>query len=139
MVILKECSSYFPGDLDAYKDSIRRWVRQLRASKIPVILATVVPVTRARAAQAPGKQESLLEYNRWVRDYAGKQGIPVLDLEAAMREEGEGSYLRESFDMGDGTHLNRAAYAVLDTTLRATLCGITPVAGCDTEPERAAR
>ena len=143
IVILKECSAYFPGNLEVYKDSIRKWVRQIQASKLPVMLATVVPVTRARAAQAPGKQESLLEYNRWVRGYAREQGIAVLDLEAAMREEGESSYLRESFDIGDGTHLNRAAYAVLDTvlntTLRAALCGTTPVAGCDTEPERAAR
>ena len=52
IVILKECSAYFPGNLEVYKDSIRKWVRQIQASKLPVMLATVVPVTRARAAQA---------------------------------------------------------------------------------------
>jgi hypothetical protein len=131
VVILKECSSYFPGNLSICKDSVRAWVGALQAHGIQVILATVVPVTERRGAQVPGKQESLLEYNKWVREYAQEQHIPLLDLEAALRSEGEGAHLREALDVGDGTHLNASAYAVLDQTLRSTLCGLRDTAGCD--------
>jgi len=131
IVILKECSSYFPGNPRVYQDSVRDWVRQLRAHNIQVILATVAPVTRTREERDPGKQESLLAYNRWVREYAREQGLPVLDLESAVRTQEGGSYLRDEFTSGDGTHLNATAYAVLDRTLQSTLCEIHPVSGCD--------
>jgi lysophospholipase L1-like esterase len=123
IVILKECSSYFPGNLDAYRRSIRQWAGEFQQRNVQVILATVVPVSKTRAAANPGKQESLLEYNRWIREYAREQHLALLDLEAAMRQEGETSYLQDRFDVGDGTHLNAAAYEVLDTVLRTTLAG----------------
>jgi hypothetical protein len=124
VVILKECSSYFPGDLGLYEQSVQSWVGQLQARGMQVILATVVPVTRTRDGQAPGKQGSLLEYNNWVRQYAQEQHIPLLDLEAALRSEARESYLREAYDAGDGTHINASAYAILDQTLRSTLCNL---------------
>lgn len=123
MVILKECSSYFPGDLTVYESSIQNWVSRLQAKHIRVTLATVVPVTMARAEQSPGKQESLVQYNEWVRQYAEQRGITLLDLESALRTDDTGRYLRDEFATSDGSHLNAAAYAVLDDVLRKTLCG----------------
>ncbi len=130
IVILKECSSYFPGDLPAYRESLRRWVKQIQAAGARVVLATVVPVTRTRAARDVGKQESLVEYNRWIRDFARQEGIALLDLESALRAGDGDFYLRDDFTSGDGSHLNAAAYAVLDKTLRATLCQVAPETGC---------
>lgn len=132
IVILKECSSYFPGDLAVYRDSVRQWVRRLQNRGVRVILATVVPVTRARASQAPGKQELLLAYNQWIRDYAVEQGLSILDLEAALRSETEGSYLREEFAVSDGSHLNQSAYAVLDAALANALRATGPSMRQDT-------
>jgi len=126
IVILKECSSYFPGDLRAYKQSMQNWVQQLRACNVQVVLATVVPVTRVRATRDLGKQNTLLEYNRWLRQYAQDQGISLIDLEAALRGDEEGSYLRDEFAAPDGSHLNARAYAVLDRTLLTVLCRMTP-------------
>lgn len=123
IVILKECSSYFPGDLASYKSSIRYWVSRFREKQITAALATVVPVTETRAQQNPGKQESLVEYNEWIRQYAQQQGIILLDLEGALRSAGAGRFLREEYATSDGTHLNAAAYAVLDDVLRETLLG----------------
>lgn len=123
MVILKECSSYFPGDLTVYESSIQNWVSRLQAKHIRVTLATVVPATMARAEQSPGKQESLVQYNEWVRQYAEQRGITLLDLESALRTDDTGRYLRDEFATSDGSHLNAAAYAVLDDVLRKTLCG----------------
>lgn len=138
ILILKECSSYFPGGLEGYKASIQRWTKRARADNFKVILATVVPVTKSRSAQVPGKQEQLLEYNRWIRQYAREQGLPVLDLEAALRENTEAAYLRDEYNSGDGTHLNAGAYAVLDGTLRTLLCGMVLAQGCDSRAEPAA-
>jgi hypothetical protein len=122
IVILKECSSYFPGDLASYKRSVKKWVNQLQAKKIEVMLATVVPVTNVRAHQSPGKQESLVEYNEWVRQYAQQHGIRLLDLESALRTDEFDRYLRDEFATSDGSHLNAAAYAVLDDLLCKKLC-----------------
>jgi hypothetical protein len=124
VVILKECSSYFPGDLNLYRESLRNWVNQLNARKLRIVLATVVPVTKARADRDHGKQESLTGFNRWVREYAAQHNLPLLDLDVALRAGGEGSFLREEFASEDGSHLLPAAYAVLDRTLLATLSGI---------------
>jgi len=123
IVILKECSSYFPGDLAVYERSVQAWVSRLQAKQIKVILATVVPVTRVRSEQSPGKQESLLKYNEWVRQYAQRHDIMLLDLESALRTDDSGNYLRDEFATSDGSHLNAAAYAKLDDVLRKTLCG----------------
>lgn len=125
IVILKECSSYFPGDLSLYERSIEKWAGQLQANHRTVILATVVPVTQQRAQQSPGKQESLLKYNEWIREYARHNGLQMLDLEAALRRDEPGNFLREQFAAPDGSHLNAAAYAVLDARLLNLVMGMT--------------
>jgi len=139
IVILKECSSYFPGDLPSYQRRIEEWVGQLQAKQIKVVLATVVPVTRSRAAQDAGKQESLLKYNEWVREYASQHGLDVLDLEATLRSNKEGKFLREEFAATDGSHLNSAAYAALDETLRALLHGNSTIVTSDSTAATATR
>lgn len=121
-VILKECSSYFPGDVDGYMTSIGAWVRRLREAHIRPILATVAPVTQSRSERDPGKQAALLEFNSRLRAFAQQEEIPLLDLESALRAEGVGSFLRDEFTSGDGSHLNQAAYAHLDRELRTLLC-----------------
>ena len=121
IVILKECSSYFPGDLDGYVASIRTWVQRLREARIQPIVATVAPVTRARSERDPGKQPALIEFNRRIREYASQEGLPLLDLESVLRAEGGGSFLRDEFTSGDGSHLNTTAYRHLDRELRTVL------------------
>ena len=132
VVILKECSSYFPNDTprERKQELLVQWVREVREKNMKVMVATVVPVTRARAALDKGKQESLLAYNDWLRDYARREGIPVLDLEAALRR-GEGErYLPDDFTSGDGTHLNRKAYAILDGVMAQAVCRASPSEVC---------
>jgi hypothetical protein len=122
--ILKECSSYFPSDRRDDRQLVERWVRTIRGANKGVMLATTVPVTQARARQYPGKQEGLLAFNDWLRQYAAKEGLPVLDLEAALRADNKDRYLRDEYTSGDGTHLNKAGYDVLDRLLVTTLCGL---------------
>jgi hypothetical protein len=117
VIILKECSSYFPSDLHRNKELIQHWVQEIRQKNITAMLATVVPVTRERAQRNPGKQEGIREFNDWVREYAQQQGLPLLDLERALRADNKERYLRDELTSGDGSHLNRKAYDILDKLL----------------------
>jgi GDSL-like Lipase/Acylhydrolase family len=128
VVILKECSSYFPEDLrlERKRELMEQWVHRVRDKNIKVMIATVVPVTRTRAALDRGKQETVREYNDWVRDYARSNDIVLLDLEAALRTDGRERYLRDDLTSGDGSHLNRKAYDILDGVMTQALCRLGP-------------
>jgi len=121
IIILKECSAYFPGDLSEYKALMKKWVSMVRSANKEVMIATVAPVTETRAAKQEGKIESIRAFNDWVRQYARDEGITVLDLEAALRTDPEKRYLKDDLTSGDGTHLNQKAYVILDALL-STLC-----------------
>lgn len=120
IIILKECAAYFPGDLQSYKALVRGWVKKIRDNRIKVMLATVVPVTKEKALKREGQIDTILEYNDWVRDFAGKEGITVLDLEAALRVSRDDRYLQEGLADEDGLHLDRKAYDILDGVLLST-------------------
>ncbi|HTU66403.1 MAG TPA: GDSL-type esterase/lipase family protein [Steroidobacteraceae bacterium] len=130
VVILKECSSYFPGDAQAQRAAFRAWEEKTSATGAKVVLATVVPVTVARSLKDAGKQQALSEFNAWVREYAAQKNLPVLDLDAALRAGAAGTNLKDEYTSGDGSHLNAAAYAVLDRTLLDTVCGLEADAAC---------
>lgn len=132
VVILKECASYFPEDTprEQKQKLLMQWVREVRQRNIKVMVATVVPITRSLEARDPQKQESLLAYNDWLRDYARKEGIPVLDLEAALRPNDRERYLPEDLSIGDGKHLDRKAYDILDGVMAQTLCRAFPSDTC---------
>jgi len=123
VVILKECSAYFPGPIATYQESIRRWTTRLEEQQIRVALATVVPVTAYRAARDPGKQEGLLAFNRWLREFAQQRGYQLIDLEGALRDKHSVSYLRDDLAAPDGSHLTGHAYQILDQVLRDALRG----------------
>lgn len=121
IVILKECAAYFPGDLPTYQTMLEKWVRQLDERKIKVAVATVVPVTREHAAAKPGRIETIRAFNDWVRDYASRTNHALLDLEAVLREGEQERFLKAEYTSGDGLHLNRAAYDLLDRRLLEVL------------------
>jgi hypothetical protein len=121
VIILKECSSYFPGDIERYEALIPVWVRQVETAGVRPVLATVVPVTHSRASQSPGKQGTLEQFNDWVREWAASHNVALLDLETALRVDPSDRHLRDEFTSGDGSHLNAKAYSVLDLLLFETL------------------
>lgn len=120
-VILKECAAYFPGDLSAYEAMLQRWVMQMRGKKVRVVVATVVPVTREHAAGRPGRIDSIRQFNDWVRVFASREKLDLLDMEAALVEAGGERFLAREFTSGDGLHLNRTAYDLLDRHLEEVL------------------
>ena len=109
-VIIKECAAYFPRDIEPCKKMIKTWVDQLRSRGIAPILATVVPVTKAHDKNHSGRHNSILEFNDFIRLYAGKQKILVFDLEKAVRISEKDRHLREEYAQPDGLHLAQKAY-----------------------------
>jgi len=126
IIVIKECAAYFPGDLANYKELVKQWVSRIKAAGKKPALATVVPVTRKHALGKPGKIESIREFNNWIREYAAAENLPLVDLEAALREGDNGRFLKDKYTSGDGLHLNRQAYDLLD---RLLLDNISKIAG----------
>lgn len=120
-IILKECAAYFPGDLELYKELMKKWVTRIRDAKIQVILVTVVPVTQEHAEKKKGRIEAIREFNHWIREYAQTEKIPFLDLEAALRRDADTRFLKDDLTDGDGLHLNKKAYDLLDPLLQSVL------------------
>ena len=128
VVIIKECSVYFPGDIAGYKNKILQWRAQLADKGIEVVFATSVPVSERTGITSkvkslvkgvmgkPDKMEQLTAYNDWLRETAEEQGLIVLDLEAALRVSDENRHMAPRYDRGDHVHLNQDAYKVLDQT-----------------------
>ena len=142
-VIFKECAAYFPGDMGVYKKSMETWVQECRVKGVVPVLTTVVPVTRLHSPKkflidivklrnpfkfgGPFQQKrwkAILEYNNRIRDYAKKQGLPLLDLEAALRYSEKDRHLQSRWARYDGLHLKLAAYKVLDGVLSSLLNGM---------------
>ena len=107
-------------------------------NKIVPILATTVPVTTPPfgtkfyfkdllKAVWPNKirirqrLEPILRYNDWIIEYATEQGLPVLDLEGALRVTADDRKLQVEYTRGDGLHLNQNAYKVLDGIIMPVL------------------
>jgi len=137
-IFIKECAAYFPGDLSHYQELMKSWIRQCKESKVNLIPTTVVPVIKpgfstleikvkdtikwvlGRPTLA-SRLEGLVKYNDWIRSYAQKEGLTILDLEAPLRiSEGDRS-LRAELHSGDGLHLNQKAYSILDQIVLPTL------------------
>jgi hypothetical protein len=121
VIILKECAAYFPGDLHHYKELVGAWVQRIRQSHLQAVLATVVPITKGRAEQERDKIEAIWAYNDWLRTYARQEQVPLLDLEVAVQQDASNRYLKEDLDGGDGLHLNKKAYTLLDRLLQESL------------------
>lgn len=109
-VIIKECSAYFPRDLDKSKNQIVEWVSLLKQNNIQPILATTVPITEPREHKDPGKQGAIEYFNDFIHQYAKKENLVVLDLEKALRKSDSDRHLKEKFAKPDGTHLVQQAY-----------------------------
>ena len=126
VVIIKECSVYFPGDFSAYKQKVEGWVKLLEENRIQPVLATSVPPGKPEGFTAnikgiikniigkPDKLNSVIEYNDWLKSYAKEHNLIVLDIEAALHISDNDRYLNPMYDRGDKVHVNPDAYRKLD-------------------------
>lgn len=142
MVLIKECSTYFPGDTARYRKDLMTWVGWLRGAGIQPVLVTTAPVSEPGSALArariivkhflglPAWLDEIAAYNAWLREYAARERLPVFDLEAVLRTSDDDGYLRKEYGAGDMVHLSEAAYRAMDREfavfLRALDTAVTP-------------
>jgi hypothetical protein len=116
-IIIKECSAYFPRDIDNSMADIREWVGLIQSRGIVPVLATVVPVTHKHDKDHPGKFQSLLKFNNAIKTFAQENDIIIVDLEKTLRISAEDRHLKDEFAQEDGSHLIPRAYHVLDNMM----------------------
>ncbi len=136
ILVIKECSVYFPGPLDEYKLMISSWAKYLEENNIRLVLATTVPIARnsglvfeaksllKRVMGKPNKIDEISKYNDWIRDFSQKKGYQVLDLEMALRVSAAERYMNPKYDIGDRVHLNSLAYGELDQVMKEFLSSL---------------
>jgi hypothetical protein len=122
-VIIKECSAYFPRNIENSIEYKRKWVNQLRGNEIIPIIATTTPV--ARRPQNRDQQSSIDEWNHSIREAAEKEQYHVLDLALALQTDTIDTYLKPGYFVDDGLHMTALAYnEAFDVSLKNLLDGI---------------
>mgnify|MGYP000058812488 CR=1 FL=1 len=135
IVMIKECSSYFPGDSAKQRAFVQNWVGKLRAAGVQPVLVTVAPVKAPGLVQRgknlvkkvmgkPVWPEEVAAFNDWLREYAARERLPLFDLERALSIAPDQRYLKPEFSTDDDVHLSRAAYERLDREFEQFLSGI---------------
>ena len=138
-VVVQECSVYFPGDLQAYKEKYRSWIRQIKQAGLTPVIATSVPPAHSlgfkedlktfikeKILGREGQYDQVVAFNEWLRELARAENVALLDLESATRISEADRHMRKDYDAGDGIHLNRGAYDTLDKELLSTLRKVVP-------------
>jgi hypothetical protein len=140
-IILKECAAYFPGNLEQMRSLMEAWVDRCERCDVVPIPATVAPIAlsgpwRGRIPElmrvirgrtsARERLTGILRYNDWLRDFAEKAGVAILDLESVLRCSEHERRLRGDLHTGDGLHLNPKAYDLLDRAVVRTLQAVFP-------------
>ena len=121
------------GQIDAAltraREAIVSMVGRARAEGIEPILATEVTARprdntwsdtfsgwigwlRGKEAYQDGINRHVMAMNTWLRDYAAREGLLVLDLQSAVSEP-ETARRRKPFATPDGSHISEAGYEAL--------------------------
>ncbi|KAB7622853.1 hypothetical protein [Alkalilimnicola sp. S0819] len=144
LVVLQQCSVYFPGELGDYRRKTLSWLEQLEGQGITVALATTVPtaaslgwwqdfknLVKTRLLGREGQQEQITNFNTWLRQLAAQRRLPLFDPEAALRQAEPPGYLDPAYDAGDGIHLNARGYERLDRVFYRFLQGLGAPRACE--------
>jgi len=125
IVIIKECAAYFPKELEPIREKLPQWVDLLASHGITPVLATCAPVTEDNDSQNPGRQEAINEFNQFVRAYAEKNNLGLLDLGKTLTDGEASYYLQDSYAQPDGLHLVPKAYKALDAVMAEVVAADT--------------
>ncbi|HZZ93414.1 MAG TPA: SGNH/GDSL hydrolase family protein [Usitatibacter sp.] len=135
VVMIKECSTYFPGNLADYERKMQGWVRMLREAGIAPVLVTTPPLDVPEGTMQRGKEEikhllgrgtaseGIAKFNDWMKAYAAREHIPVFDLEAVLRRAPDNRWMKAEYDSGDRVHLNATGYQAMDRAFTQFLSG----------------
>lgn len=134
IIVLQECSVYFPGNYSEYQKLFLGWIDEVEQQGIQLVIATIVPPTKSqgyfqdfknfikhRILGRPTQIEQVMAFNDWLHQTASSRNIPVLDLESLVRLSGENRHMNNAYNSGDGIHPNAYAYSLFDQQLSVIL------------------
>ncbi len=113
----------YDGELEAYVEDVARVADAADSAGVRLILGTALP--RVKAETTPALVDEHREFGRRITEFAAErrgagQTVVVLDLNTVLIDDEGALQSRYAVSSGD-SHLNDAAYDVLDTALLNTL------------------
>jgi lysophospholipase L1-like esterase len=100
-----------PTTNEQIADNLMAMVEMARGNNIKVVLSTLTPVCDYHQPQTQTRPPArIVALNQWIREYAAKNGVTLLDYYPAMIDEQQ--MLRKELT-GDGLHPNGAGYDVM--------------------------
>jgi lysophospholipase L1-like esterase len=100
-----------PSTLEMIENNLAAMEEIAKANGIRVVMASVLPVyTYSWRPEILHPAQTIIELNRWMRDYAESHGEVYLDFHSAMADERMGM---KSDLSPDGVHANEAGYRVM--------------------------
>jgi lysophospholipase L1-like esterase len=107
-----------PTTLAWIEANIQTMVDLAEAHHIIVILAAILPAARFSWRPELKPADTIIAYNRWLKDFAARKGLPFVDYHAVL-DDGHGGIRAGLSD--DGVHPNTAGYAILTPVARAAI------------------
>jgi lysophospholipase L1-like esterase len=100
-----------PSTLEMIENNLAAMEEIAKANGIRVVMASVLPVyTYSWRPEILHPAQTIIELNKWMRDYAESHGEVYLDFHSAMADERMGM---KSDLSPDGVHANEAGYRVM--------------------------
>ena len=99
-----------PSTLEMIQDNLASMAEIATANGIKVIFSSVLPVYDYRWRPGLEPAPKIVALNRWMADYARRNGLVYLDYHSAMADERQGMRAELSYD---GVHPNEAGYRVM--------------------------
>src|SRR5262249_31571980 len=97
--------------LEAIEDNLTSMAELAKANGIRVVFASLLPVCDYIKPQTDRRSpEKIIALNKWMKDYAAKNGLGYLDYYSAMLDDK--GMLKQSLTY-DGLHPNDAGYEVM--------------------------
>ncbi len=112
-----------PETLETIESNLMSMADLARANGIAVVLCSVLPAARFPWRPDLAPAQKIVQLNAWIRRYAARDGLTLVDFHAAMADERQGL---PSALSADGVHPNEAGYRIMaplvergiNTTLR---------------------
>ena len=126
-VIIKECSAYFPRNIENSAKKLLQWVSLLKENGIIPIIATTTPVKETHENKK--QQLSIDHWNKLIRQKFGKDkhSYYILDLAKALQINSKNTFLKPNYYVEDGLHMTHLAYKeAFDPTLERLIKEIWP-------------
>ena len=99
-----------PTTYENIQNNIMAMVQMARANKIAVVLATIPPAADFPWRRGMEPALKIITMNEWIRDYAKREDIVLVDYHKALANPENGFRAEWS---GDGVHPNAEGYKIM--------------------------